>query len=96
VLFSVVVLLVSGVVLLVVLVVVESVDFCVTSGDAASAGDALVPGAGLVCSVVVVVVVSFVVPWHPTIIVPAMRANAPTATNEAIFFEVFIEGTYQT
>ena len=74
--------------LLVVVVVVESVDFCVTSGDgeASAAGEV---------SVVVVVVVSFVVPLHPTIIVPAMKANATTAVNETIHFEIFMRREYQ-
>ena len=70
--------------LLVVVVVVESVDFCVTSGD----GDASAPGE--VSVVVVVVVVSFVGPWHPTIIVPAMKAKAVTAASETILFEIFM------
>ena len=74
--------------LLVVVVVVESVDFCVTSGegDASAAGDV---------SVVVVVVVSFVGPWHPTIIVPAMKAKAVTAASETILFEIFMGREYQ-
>jgi hypothetical protein len=78
--------------LLVVVVVLESVDFCVTSGDGAGApGDASAPGAGVVSVVVVVVVVSFVVPLHPTNIVPAMKANAATA----IHFETFMGRAYQ-
>ena len=90
-LFSVVVLLpLSGAVLLVV-VVVESVDFCVTSGDGAPAGDA--SGAGVVCCVVVVVVVSSVVPLHPTTIVPAMTANPAVVANNIILFEIFIGRT---
>jgi hypothetical protein len=79
VLFSVVVLLPLPGALLVVVVVVE---FCVTSGD----GDASAPGE--VSVVVVVVVVSFVGPWHPTIIVPA--AKAVTAAIETIYFEIFM------
>jgi hypothetical protein len=79
VLFSVVLLPLSGA-LLVVLVLV---DFCVTSGD----DDASAPGE---VSVVVVVVVSFVGPWHPTIIVPAMKAKAVTAASETIYFEIFM------
>ena len=75
--------------LLVVVVVVESVDFCVTSGD----GEA--SAAGEVSVVVVVVVVSFVVPLHPTIIVPAMKANATTAVKETIHFEIFMGRAYQ-
>ena len=59
------------------------VDFCVTSGD----GDASAPGE---VSVVVVVVVSFWVPWHPMIIVPAMKAKAVTAASETIVFEIFM------
>jgi hypothetical protein len=82
VLFLVVVLPESGALLLVV-VVVESVDFCVTSGD----GAASAPGE---VSVVVVVVVSFLVPWHPMIIVPAMKAKAVTAASETILFKIFI------
>ena len=70
------------------LVVVVLVDFCVTSGD----GDASAPGE---VSVVVVVVVSFVVPLHPTNIVPAMKANAATAVNETIHFEIFMGRAYQ-
>jgi hypothetical protein len=96
VLFSVVVLLpVSGAPPLLVVVVVESVDFWVTSGDGAgAAGDVSVPG--LVCSVVVVVVVVSVAGfWHPAIVIPAMKANAPIAANEAIFFEIFMGRTYQ-
>jgi len=88
VLFSVVVLLPLSGALLVVVVVVESVDFCVTSGD----GAASAPGE---VSVVVVVVVSFVVPWHPTIIVPAMKAKAVTAASETIYFEIFMGREYQ-
>jgi hypothetical protein len=83
VLFLVVVLPESGALLLVVVVVVESVDFCVTSGD----GAASAPGE---VSVVVVVVVSFLVPWHPVIIVPAMKAKAVTAASETIYFEIFM------
>jgi hypothetical protein len=82
VLFLVVVLPESGALLLVV-VVVESVDFCVTSGD----GAASAPGE---VSVVVVVVVSFLVPWHPMIIVPAMKAKAVTAESETILFEILM------
>jgi hypothetical protein len=84
--FSVVVLLPLSGALLVVVVVV---DFCVTSGD----GDD--SAAGEVSVVVVVVVVSFVVPLHPTIIVPAMKANATTAVNETIHFEIFMGRGYQ-
>jgi len=85
VLFSVVVLLpLSGALL----VVVVLVDFCVTSGD----GDASAPGE---VSVVVVVVVSFVGPWHPTIIVPAMKAKTVTAASETIYFEIFMGREYQ-
>jgi hypothetical protein len=58
----------SGALLFVVVVVVESVDFCVTSGDAAASA----PGE---VSVVVVVVVSLLVPWHPMIIVAAMEGK---------------------
>ena len=84
-LFSVVVLLpLSGALL----VVVVLVDFCVTSGD----GDASAPGE---VSVVVVVVVSFVGPWHPTIIVPAMKAKTVTAASETIYFEIFMGREYQ-
>ena len=61
------------------LVVVVLVDFCVTSGDASAPGEV---------SVVVVVVVSFWVPWHPMIIVPAMKAKAVTAASENILFEI--------
>jgi hypothetical protein len=86
VLFSVVVLLPLSGALLVVVVVV---DFCVTSGD----GDA--SAAGEVSVVVVVVVVSFVGPWHPTIIVPAMKAKAVTAVIETILFEIFMGREYQ-
>ena len=83
-------------VLLVVIVVLESVDFCVTSGDGADPpGDASAPGAGVVSVVFVVVVVSFVVPLHPTNIVPAMKANAATAVNETIHFEIFMGRAYQ-
>jgi hypothetical protein len=85
VLFSVVVLLpLSGALL----VVVVLVDFCVTSGD----GDASAPGE---VSVVVVVVVSFVGSWHPTIIVPAMKAKTVTAASETIYFEIFMGREYQ-
>jgi hypothetical protein len=85
VLFSVVVLLpLSGALL----VVVVLVDFCVTSGD----GDASAPGE---VSVVVVVVVSFVGPWQPTIIVPAMKAKTVTAAGETIYFEIFMGREYQ-
>jgi hypothetical protein len=91
VLLSVVVLLPAPGAPLFVVVVVESVDFCVTSGDGAGApGDALVAGEGAVSSVVLVVVVSFVVPRHPTITVPAMKANPATAANERILFEIFM------
>ena len=83
-LFSVVVLLPLSGPLLVVVVVV---DCCVTSGD----GDAA-PGE---VSVVVVVVVSFVGSWHPTIVVPAMKAKAVTAASETICFEIFIDRYYQ-
>jgi hypothetical protein len=83
VLFLVVVLPESGALLFVVVVVVESVDFCVTSGDAAASA----PGE---VSVVVVVVVSFLVPWHPMIIVPAMKAKAVTAESETILFEILM------
>ena len=69
-----------------VVVVVESVDFCVTSGDGAAAGDA--SGAGVVC-VVVVVVVSSVVPLHPTTIVPAMTANPAAGTDVIIALRNF-------
>jgi hypothetical protein len=87
---------VSGALLLVVVAVVESVDFCVTSGDGAGVpGEASAPGAGVVSVVVVVVVVSFMVPLHPTIIVPAMKANAATAVNETIHFEIFMGRAYQ-
>ena len=64
------------------LVVVVLLDFCVTSGDASAPGEV---------SVVVVVVVSFLVPWHPMIIVPAMKAKAVTAVSETIVFEFFME-----
>jgi hypothetical protein len=105
VLFSVVVELpVSGAVLLVVVVVLESVDFCVTSGEGA-AGEASAEGAGAAgdasaageagASVVVVVVVSLVVSLHPTTIEPAMKASAAMAANEAIFFTIFIGPAYQ-
>jgi hypothetical protein len=93
VLFSVVVLLpLSGAAPLVVVVVVESVDFCVTSGEAAAAGDA--SGAGVVCVVVVVVVVSSLLPLHPTISVPAMTVNPVAVANNIILFEIFIGRTY--
>ena len=69
------------------LVVVVVVDFCVTSGD----GDASAPGEVSV----VVVVVSFVGPWHPTIIVPAMKAKTVTAASETIYFEIFMGREYQ-
>jgi hypothetical protein len=87
--FSVVVLLPLSGALLVVVVVVESVDFCVTSGD----GDA--SAAGEVSVVVVVVVVSFGVPWHPTIIELAMKAKAVTAASETVLFEIFMGRGYQ-
>ena len=77
--------------LLVVVVVVESVDFCVTSGD----GDASAAGDVSVVVVVVVVVVSFGVPWHPTINVPAMKAKAVTAASETILFAIFMGREYQ-
>jgi hypothetical protein len=83
VLFLVVVLPESGALLFVVVVVVESVDFCVTSGDAAASA----PGE---VSVVVVVVVSFLVPWHPMIIVAAVKAKAVTAESETILFQILI------
>jgi hypothetical protein len=84
---------VSGAVLLVVVVELESVDFCVTSGEGAgAAGDA--SAAGEVASVVVVVV-SLVVSLHPTTIEPAMKASAAMAANEAIFFAIFIRPAYQ-
>jgi hypothetical protein len=67
-------------------VVVEVVEFCVTSGD----GDASAAGE---VSVVVVVVVSFVDPWHPTIIV--LAAKAVTAAIETIYFEIFTGREYQ-
>jgi hypothetical protein len=107
VLFSVVVELpVSGAVLLVVVVVLESVDFCVTSGEGAgAAGDTSAEGEGAAgdasaageagASVVVVVVVSLVVSLHPTTIEPAMKASAAMAANEAIFFAIFIRPAYQ-
>jgi hypothetical protein len=89
VLFSVVVLLpLSGAAPL---VVVESVDFCVTSGGAAAAGGA--SGAGVVC-VVVVVVVSSLVPLHPTTIVPAMTVNPAAVANNIILFAIFTRRTY--
>jgi hypothetical protein len=69
------------------LVVVVLVDFCVTFGD----GDASAPGEVSV----VVVVVSFVGPRHPTIIVPAMKAKAVTAASETIYFEIFMGREYQ-
>ncbi|MBI3759064.1 MAG: hypothetical protein HY269_04835 [Deltaproteobacteria bacterium] len=93
--FSVVVELpVSGAVLLVVVVVLESVEFCVTSGEGAgAAGDASATGeAG---ASVVVVVVSLVVSLHPTTIEPAMKASAAMAANEAMFFTIFMRPAYQ-
>ena len=80
----------SGAVLLVV-VVVESVEFCVTAGDGASDGDA--SGAGVVCVVVVVVVVSSLLPLHPTTIVPAMTVNPTAVANNIVLLEIFIGRT---
>ena len=81
----------SGAALLVVVVVVESVDFCVTSGDGAADGDA--SGAGVVCVVVVVVVVSSLLPLHPTTIVPAMTVNPTAVANNIVLLEIFIGRT---
>ena len=84
----------GGAVLLVVVVVLESVEFCVTPGEGAgAAGDASAAGEAGVS--VVVVVVSLEVSLHPTTIEPAMKASAAMAANEAIFFTIFIGPAYQ-
>jgi hypothetical protein len=97
-LFSVVVVLpVFGAAESVVVVLVESVDFCATSGCGAEAPSAPVApvGPGAPGGPATVVGACVEVSLQPTVIVPANNTRAAIVVNEAMRFEIFIGSGYQ-
>ena len=91
-LFSVVVLLpLSEPGLFVVVVVLDSVDFCVTSGEGATVpGETSAPGEAGASVVDVVVVVSFSVCLQPVLVVPNTNEIAAIAIKEGALFKILM------